>query len=93
MVSEKNSMTPFHKNGHENHSKYFMLERHRRTTQFLAYYKNHTAAKKVIYGRLSKTRPIACSVVPLKVLESLVLNSIGSFTARPSDSYQFAYKA
>ncbi len=40
-----------------------------------------------------KLHPIACSPVPLKVLESLVLNSIGSFTTRLSDSYQFAYKA
>ncbi len=38
-------------------------------------------------------RPIACSPVPLKVLESLVLNEIGSITTRPNDPYQFAYKA
>ncbi len=38
-------------------------------------------------------RPIAYSPVPLKVLESFIFNSIGSFTSRPSDPYQFAYKA
>ncbi len=38
-------------------------------------------------------RPIACSPVPLKVLESLVLHDIGSITTRPNDPYQFAYKA
>ncbi len=38
-------------------------------------------------------RPIACSPLLLKVLESLVLNKIGSITTRPSDPYQFAYKA
>ncbi len=31
--------------------------------------------------------------MPLKVLESLVLSEIGSFTSRPSDPYQFAHKA
>ncbi len=41
-----------------------------------------------------KIRPIAYSPVPLKVLESLVLSSIGSMTTRyPSDLYQFAYEA
>ncbi len=38
-------------------------------------------------------RPIACSPVPLKNLELLALNIIGSITTRPSDPYQFAYKA
>ncbi len=38
-------------------------------------------------------RPIACSPVHLKVLESLVSNSIGSITTRPSDLYRFAYEA
>ncbi len=38
-------------------------------------------------------RPIACSPVPLKVLESPLFNKIGSITTRSSDPYQFAYKA
>ncbi len=37
--------------------------------------------------------PLVCSPVPLKVLESLVLNKIGSITTRTSNPYQFAYKA
>ncbi len=40
-----------------------------------------------------KMGPIACSPVPLKVLESLVLNEIGSITTRPNDPYQFVYRA
>ncbi len=66
------------------------VHQHRRTSRFLAHHKNHPSAQKDIYGRLSKN---ACSPVPLKALESLVLNKIGSITTRPSDPYQFAYKA
>ncbi len=48
-------------------------------------------------GRIVKsaswTTFVQCSPVPLKVPESLVLSEIGSFTSRPSDPYQFAYKA
>ncbi len=41
----------------------------------------------------TKVKLDACTPVPLKVLESLVLNEIGSITIRPNDPYQFAYKA
>ncbi len=37
-------------------------------------------------------RLIACSPVPLKVLEAPVLISIASIMTRPSDRYRFAYK-
>ncbi len=48
--------------------------------------------KKSSTAACPKMRPIACSPVPLKVLESLVLNEIASITTRPNDPYQFAYK-
>ncbi len=57
------------------------------------FYKNHTSAKEVIIGLLSKMRPIACNSVPLQVLERLVLNNIDSIITRPNDPHQFEYKA
>ncbi len=47
----------------------------------------------ICQNRHVRLRPIAYSPVSLKVLESLVLNEIGSSTTRPSDPYQFTYKA
>ncbi len=51
-----------------------------RTTRFLAYYKNHTSARKVIFDRLSKNASDCMRPVYVKVFESLVVNSIDSFT-------------
>ncbi len=55
-------------------------------------YASHSA-KKLSSTASTKLRPISCSPVPLKVLESLVFNSIGSITTQPSDPFQFAYNA
>ncbi len=40
-----------------------------------------------------KMLSIACSPVPLKVIESLMLNTIGSITTWPRDPQKFVYKA
>ncbi len=61
-----------------------VLTRTRYSTATQLGYKSHTSAKKVVYGRLSKNVSIACSPVPLKLIESLVLDEIGSITTRPS---------
>ncbi len=54
---------------------------------------SHLCQKKSSAVTCPKMHPLACSPVPLKVLESLVLSENGSFTSRPSDPYKFADKA